>query len=221
LNIEYITENFKEFSEDMYLALATKKGILKKTSLSAYSRPRQGGIIAVTLDEGDELVNALLTDGNKELMIATHNGMAARFHESDARPIGRTAKGVRGIMLKGDDYVVGAIIAEPDKTILTITENGYGKRTAIDQYRLIRRGGVGVINIQCSERNGKVVSVKTVNEDDDVMFISQNGIIIRTNASGISIISRNTQGVRLMKLREDDRIVAAARIVKEEEDQAE
>ncbi len=211
----------KEFDDEHNLALVTKKGTVKKTTLSAYSRPRQGGIIAVTLEENDELVNALLTDNDKEIMIATHNGMAARFHESDARPIGRTAKGVRGIMLKGDDYVVGAIIAKPGKAILTITENGYGKRTTIEQYRLIKRGGVGVINIQCSDRNGKVVGVKSVNEDDDIMFISQHGIIIRTSVHGISMIGRNTQGVRLMKMRSDDKVVAAARIIKEDEEQSE
>lgn len=206
----------REFDDDHYLALVTKKGIVKKTSLDAYSRPRQGGIIAITLDKGDELVNAMLTDGTKELMLVSRKGMAARFHEHDVRPIGRTGKGVRGITLKHDDYVVGAVIAEQDKTILTITENGYGKRTLIDQYRLIRRGGVGVINIQCSGRNGKVVSVKAVDEEDDIIIITQKGIIIRTSVRNISIIGRNTQGVRLMRLKPDDKVVAAARIVSEE-----
>jgi len=210
----------KEFDESHNLILCTKKGIVKKTQLSEYSRPRQGGIIAITLDDGDSLVNAVLTDGNKEIIIATKEGIAARFHERDARPIGRTARGVRGINLEDTDTikdeVVGMIIADKDHSILSVTENGYGKRTPVEDYRLINRGGKGVINIQCSERNGHVVSVNAVTDEDEVMLISRNGVIIRTSASGISCIGRNTQGVRLMKLRESDNVVAATKIAKEE-----
>ncbi len=201
--------------ENNFLALVTKNGVIKKTSLEEYSRPRQGGIIAVNLDEGDELVSALLTDGNKQIMIATANGMAAKFHESDAREIGRTSRGVRAITLKDRDEVVGTIIADDDKTILTVTENGYGKRTKISEYRLIGRGGIGVKNIICSERNGNVISVKAVEEDDDVMLMSKDGITIRIPVQTISCIGRNTQGVRLMKLREEDKAVAVAKIVNE------
>jgi DNA gyrase subunit A len=205
----------RQFDDAHYLALVTKKGIIKKTSIMAYARPRASGIIAINLDEGDSLVNALLTDGNQQLMIATRNGMAAKFHESDARPIGRTSRGVKGITLRQGDEVVGAIRADDQKTVLTVTENGYGKRTNISEYRRINRGGVGVINIQCSERNGKVTSVKAVDEGDELMLISQKGIIIRTSVKHIACIGRNTQGVRLMKLNGDDKVVSAAKIVNE------
>ncbi|MBI3033384.1 DNA gyrase subunit A [Candidatus Woesearchaeota archaeon] len=206
----------KEFVADKYLVMVTEKGVVKKTSLEAYSHPRQGGIKAITLDEGDCLVNVLLTDGESQILIATRDGQAVKFHEEDARAIGRTSRGVRGITLKGDDTVIGAVIAKDEKTLLTITENGYGKRTPVSEYRLINRGGSGVINIQCSERNGRVIAVDEVNDEDELMFISKNGIIIRTRAKDISSIGRNTQGVRLMRLDADDKIVATAKIVNED-----
>ncbi|PIN86432.1 DNA gyrase subunit A [Candidatus Woesearchaeota archaeon CG10_big_fil_rev_8_21_14_0_10_44_13] len=205
----------KEFDDKHYLMLATRKGLVKKTNMMEYSRPRQTGIIGITLEEGDNLVNALLTDGESQVMLATSDGMAVKFHEQDARPIGRTSKGVRGITLKGDDVVVGMVKAIDDKTLLTVTENGYGKRTMISKYRIIARGGIGVINIQCTERNGKVVAVKTVDDEDDIMLISKNGITIRSPVKGISVIGRNTQGVRLMKLEAGDNVIDAASIVKE------
>lgn len=207
----------KEFEKGKNLLIATKKGVVKKTDLMAYSRPRAGGIRAINLDEGDEVVNVVLTDGTKQIMLATKKGMAVKFHEKDARPIGRTSRGVRGVTLRGDDELIGMVIANDKKTLLSITENGYGKRSRISDYRLINRGGVGVINIQCSERNGNVVSVKSVTDEDQVMFISIHGIIIRTACKGISVIGRNTQGFRLMKLKSGDKTVAAAKIVGEEE----
>ncbi|MFC1691338.1 DNA gyrase subunit A [Nanoarchaeota archaeon] len=207
----------KEFGDNHFLSLVTKKGTIKKTDLKAYSRPRQGGIIAINLVGDDELVRALMTNGSQQIMIASKNGMAVKFNESDARAMGRTSMGVRGIKLKGDDEVVDALIANDEKTVLTVTENGYGKRTKISDYRLINRGGSGVINIQCSARNGKVVEVKAVEDDDDMILVSKNGIIIRMASSGISVIGRNTQGVRLMKLKEDDRVMSAAKIVSNEE----
>lgn len=206
----------KQFKENNYLLMATKNGTVKKTSLIAYSKPRAGGIIAITLDPGDYLINVLLTDGTKEILLATRNGLAVRFHESQARPIGRSGMGVCGISLKGDDYVIAMVDVDPQKTILTMTENGYGKRTAVEEYRLINRGGIGVINIQCSERNGPVVAVASVTEEDDIMLISQSGITIRIPAKGISVIGRNTQGVRLMKLEDTDKVVACAKIAREE-----
>lgn len=205
-----------EFKENTYLLMATKKGIVKKTSLIAYARPRAGGIIAITLEEGDQLVNVLRTDGNKEILLATKNGLAVRFHESQARPIGRSGKGVTGISLKGDDEVIALVAADAQKTMLTVTENGYGKRTALEEYRLIHRGGIGVINIQCSERNGNVVSVAAVSDEDEMMLISKLGITIRMGIKDISIIGRNTQGVRLMRLEETDKVVACAPIAREE-----
>ena len=204
-----------EFDDKHYLVLATKKGTIKKTNLIEYSRPRQSGIIAIVLEEGDTLVNALLTDGDKQIILGTKNGMAIKFHESDARPIGRTSKGVRGIMLKEEDEVVGMDLANDEKALLTITENGYGKRTGFVEYRRIGRGGVGVINIQCTERNGQVAVIMAVEEEDEVMLISKDGIIIRMPAKGISVIGRNTQGVRLMKLEGGDKVISAAKVVNE------
>jgi len=205
-----------EYTDKQFLMMATKRGTIKKTNLMEYSRPRQGGIKAIILEEGDDLIEVKLTDGNQDIILATQEGMAIRFNEQDARPIGRTSKGVRGINLKGNDQLIGMIHAPKDKTVLTVTENGYGKRTAIDEYRVIGRAGVGVRNIITSDRNGKVVAVLDVYDHDDVIFISKNGIIIRTDCKGISVIGRNTQGVRLMKLDEGDRVVSATRIVNED-----
>lgn len=200
------------FDEGKYLMMSTKKGIVKKTSLKAYSRPRAGGIKGIVLEENDRLINVIQTDGEQEVLLATKNGMAVKFHETNVREMGRVSRGVKGINLKGDDEVVSMVNADNNKTLLTITENGYGKRTKIGDYRLINRGGVGVKNIICSQRNGPVVTTKAVGDEDEVIFISQKGIIIRTPVEGISIIGRNTQGVKLMKLESDDKVVAAARV---------
>jgi DNA gyrase subunit A len=208
----------KEFSDNFNLVLCTKKGIVKKSSMADYSRPRKGGIIAITLDDTDSLVNAVMTDSDQQLLIATRNGLAIKFHEHDARVIGRTSKGVKGITLKPGDEVINMVIANDEDTLLTITENGYGKRTKISEYRRINRGGMGVINIQCSDRNGKVVDVKTVIDEDDMIFMSKNGIIIRVPVRGISVIGRNTQGVRIMKLAQTDKVVAAAKVKYEAEE---
>ena len=206
----------KEFEKEKYLILCTKKGIIKKTKLEAYSKPRKGGIIAMNLDEDDELINAAITDGTKEIIIATKKGMAVRFNEKDARPIGRSARGVKGINLKPGDEVIGMVVADLSKTLLSITENGFGKRSKIEDYRLVRRGSIGVINIKTSDRNGEVVSIKTVDEEDELMFISKKGIVIRVPVKGISTIGRNTQGVTLMRLKDKDKVVSAAKVINEE-----
>ncbi len=206
----------KEFKENTYLLMATKNGKIKKTSLIAYSRPRSGGIIAIGLEQGDHLINVVRTDGNKEILLASRDGLAVRFHERQARSIGRSGKGVTGMTLKGDDEIISMVIADSQRAILTITKNGYGKRTLIEEYRLINRGGIGVINIQCSERNGTVVAVASVTEDDDIMIISQSGITIRICVKDISVIGRNTQGVRLMRLDRGDKVVACAKIAREQ-----
>ncbi|MFH1053311.1 MAG: DNA gyrase subunit A [Candidatus Woesearchaeota archaeon] len=208
----------KEFKDDEYLVMATKKGIVKKTSLIQYSRPRRGGIIAIVIDNDDELVDVKLTDGSKDILLATREGLAIRFNEKDCRPIGRVSRGVRGISLKKDDEVVDLITLEENTSILTVTENGYGKRTEVEEYRRIGRGGVGVINIQCDERNGNVVSVKSVFDADEIMVISRNGITIRIKSGDISIIGRNTKGVRIMRLGENDKVVKAAKIIKDDHD---
>ena len=205
----------REFDDKHYLVMATKKGTTKKTELMAYSNPRKTGIVAITLDEKDELINVELTDGNQQIILATKNGLAVRFEERNVRPTGRSAQGVRGISLKGDDEVIGMVVASDKKTLLSVTENGYGKRTPIAEYRLINRGGSGVINMQCSERNGKAVSICSVADSDDIIFITKNGIVIRVSATGISVIGRNTQGVRIMKLEANDKVVAAVKVPRE------
>jgi|TARA_Y100000310_G_scaffold336554_1_gene421434 DNA gyrase subunit A len=205
----------KNFDSNHFLIMATKNGTIKKTNLAAYSNPRHGGIIAITLDTNDSLINVKLTDGAKEIILATRNGIAVRFREINVRATGRSAQGVRGIRLAENDYVVGMVVATDEKTLLTVTENGYGKRTKISEYRLISRGGSGVRNIICSERNGKVVSINSVSDDNQIMLITKKGITIRMSVSQISIIGRATQGVRLIDLHQDDKLVSVAKIVKE------
>ena len=205
----------RQFDDKHYLIMATKNGTAKKTELMAYSNPRKTGIVAITLDDKDELINVALTDGNQQIILATKDGSAVRFEEKNVRPTGRSAQGVRGIKLSDKDEVVGMEVASDERTLLTITENGYGKRTQISEYRLINRGGSGVINIQCSERNGSVVSICSVTDNDDIIFISKNGIIIRVPSTDISVIGRNTQGVRIMKLEANDKVVATVKVPRE------
>ncbi len=195
--------------------MVTKNGLVKKTSLNEFSNPRKGGIMAIGIEEGDNLITVLLTDGKKDLFIATQNGQATRFSEDQVRPTGRMSKGVIGIRLRQDE-VIDAAIAEPNKTILTLTEKGYGKRTPMAEYGLINRGGSGVINLKVTEKNGKVVAAMSVGENEEIIIISQKGLIIRTPVKGISEIGRATQGVRIMKLDEEDKIVSAE-IVKEDQ----
>lgn len=201
----------KKFESGKYLFMVTCNGTVKKTPLEEFSNPRKGGILAIKLEE-DELCSVMLTDGTQNILIATEKGMAVKFNEKNVRPMGRAAAGVIGIKLR-KDTVIGAAIAEDKKTILTITEKGYGKRTEISEYRLTTRGGVGVINMKITEKNGKVVSVITISEDDELMLISQSGTLIRTPAKGISTIGRSTQGVRIMRLDEKDKVISVAKIV--------
>ena len=204
----------KKFDADHCLLMATKQGLLKKTNLQNYSRPRSGGIIGIKLRPNDELVTVKLTPGNLRFILASKKGYAVRFDESQVRDMGRNSMGVKGIKLGAGDEVIGMEIADENKALLTITKNGYGKRSPIVDYRLISRGGKGVINIKTTDRNGTVVAIKTVADDDEIMAISQNGIVIRTQASGISVIGRNTQGVRIMRLREGDKVTTVAKVVK-------
>ncbi len=203
----------KKFSKDKFLVMATQSGLVKKTSLDLYSKPRKTGIIGIKLRDNDKLISVKLTDGDKELLIASSNGMAVRFNEKQVRASGRGSFGVRGIRLTNGDKVVDMEIAKGD--CLSVSKNGYGKRTDVNDYRLINRGGKGVINIKTTERNGRVVGVKCVSEDKDVMFITKKGILIRTGISNISKIGRNTQGVRLMKLNSGDSIKAVVSLEKE------
>ncbi len=206
-----------EFRDDQYLLTATKKGIIKKTSLSAYSKPRRGGIIALTLDEGDSMIGAAVTDGKQQILLATKQGLACKFEETDARPIGRTSRGVTGIRLNDKDEVVGMILVNDDTNVLTLTSKGYGKQTKASEYRLINRGGKGVINVNLTDKNGFVVSIKAVSGAEELMLVTKQGMIVRTGVNQISTVGRNTQGVRVIKLREDDELISAAKIISEEE----
>ncbi|MBI5740721.1 MAG: DNA gyrase subunit A [Nitrospirae bacterium] len=209
----------KEFTEGMCLFMATKKGVVKKTSLAAYSNPRAKGINAIKLDEGDELIAVRLTERGKDINLSTRNGLSIRFNEKDVREMGRVAHGVRGIRLKGDDEVVSVDVLDEDTTLLTVTENGYGKRTKAGEYRLQSRGGKGVFTIKVTPKNGKVVGVLQVTNDDEVILIASSGKLIRMKASNISTIGRATQGVRLIDLAEDDKVVGVARVAESDEDE--
>lgn len=205
----------RKFSDDQYVVLATKQGQIKKTPLSSFANPRSGGIIAMQIPNDDEVIEAALTSGEDDLLLATRNGFAVHFHESDVRPMGRTAYGVRGVNLSEDDLVVGMIAIKRTCTVLTVTENGYGKRTDVDQYRMTRRGAKGVINIKTTDRNGKVVAIKEVLDSDELMLVTEQGVINRQSVGSISVIGRNTQGVRLVRLDQGDRVVDVARVVSE------
>jgi DNA gyrase subunit A len=207
----------KAFDPGRYVLLATRKGIVKKTELSAFSNPRQAGIIALGVEDDDALIETVLTSGKDEILLGTKEGMAIHFVEEDVRPMGRTAYGVKGIELEDGDEVVGLEVVSPGGTILTVTGNGYGKRTGIDEYRVQSRGGKGLINIKTTGRNGPVVGVKFLRGDEQVMLITEKGMIIRLNTAEISTIGRNTQGVRLIQLEEGDHLVSVARLAEREE----
>ena len=207
----------KEF-EESFVFFATQKGTVKKTPMSAYSRPRPSGIIAISLDPDDSLINVERTTGENEIVLGSREGMAVRFDEGNVRAMGRSARGVKGMTLGKEDAVVSMVAVNPGQSLLTVCENGYGKRTSIDEYRKTRRGGKGVINIKTTERNGRVVAVEAVGDDDELMFITANGMMLRTDLSALREIGRATQGVRLIRLDEGDRVVAAAKIVADDED---
>ena len=198
------------------LIMATKNGTVKKTRLSAYGNPRATGVIAINLDPNDDLIAVEMTTGDDHIILGTKDGMTIRFSEKQVRSMGRASRGVRGIKLRPQDSVVGMVIAEEKAALLTVCENGYGKRTNLDSYRPQSRGGVGLKNIKTSERNGRVVALKAVRNTDDLIMITANGIIIRTGLNQIRPIGRNTQGVRLIKLKEGDKLVAAEKIAAEE-----
>jgi DNA gyrase subunit A len=204
-----------EFEENKFVFMATAHGTVKKTPLEAFSRPRQAGIIAIELEPGDRLVGADITDGSKQIVLCSSEGKAIRFDENDVRPMGRNAAGVRGIRLPEGQEVISLLILSEQGLILTASENGYGKLTPIEEYPVHGRGGQGVIALQTTERNGKMVGALQVKQDDEVMLISSNGTLVRTPVSDISVQGRNTQGVRLIRLDEGDRLVGLERIVVE------
>jgi DNA gyrase subunit A len=207
--------NVREFDDKRQLVTATKNGTVKKTVLSAYSNPRNNGLIALKLEENDDLIGAAITSGQDEIILGTRDGMSIRFHESDVRSMGRVSVGVRGIKLREGDEVVDMVVAEPGASLLTICERGYGKRTDLEDYRVQSRGGLGLINIKTTERNGRVVALKAVHDDDELMMITANGMIVRTGLEEVRAIGRNTAGVRMISLKEGDKLVAVARLMVE------
>ena len=206
--------------EEAFAFFATAKGTVKKTPLSAFRHQRSNGIIAITLDPDDSLINVAMTTGDDEIILGTRGGMAIRFSEQDVRAMGRTARGVRGMTLKGDDVVVDMAAAKPESSVLTICENGFGKRTDVAEYRLTRRGAQGVINIKTTARNGRVVAIKAVTDDDELMMITAQGIMLRTGLSELREIGRATQGVRMIRPGKDDRVVAVAKIAGNNDEEA-
>jgi DNA gyrase subunit A len=207
----------REFDDAHYIVMASKRGTIKKTVLSAFSHPRRGGIRAMAIDKGDELIDAAVTDGHCDVLLAKKLGKAVRFHEKDVREMGRTARGVRGTLLeKGDEVVNMAVVLGEACTILAVTENGFGKRTKISDYRITHRGGKGVISIKANKRNGPVVATRVVNDADEVMIMTTKGVMIRLPVSGISLIGRNTQGVRIINLNPGDRVTDVACVVSED-----
>jgi DNA gyrase subunit A len=207
------------FADDKYLLFSTRKGVVKKTALSAYGNVRAVGLNAINIREGDELIEVKITSGDDEIILATRDGKAIRFKESDARPMGRATEGVRGIELSGDDVVVGMVRVRDDSTLLVASELGLGKRTEVDAYRMQKRGGKGVINLKVSERTGKVVSIKAVTEDEQLMLITRKGVVNRQSVDAISLIGRATQGVKLVNLDEGDVLMDVARIIADDEEE--
>jgi DNA gyrase subunit A len=207
----------KVFDDQHYLVMATRQGTIKKTLLSAYGNPRRGGINAIDLDEGDEMIEAAITDGQTDLILAKRQGKAIRFHEQEVRAMGRTAHGVKAVSLEEGDVVVSMVAVRRDARLLSITENGYGKASPIEDYRVSHRGGLGIITIKTTERNGQVVAVKEVVDSDQLMIMTSGGQVIRMPVKGISVIGRNTQGVRLINLDAGDKVSDVARVVIEDE----
>lgn len=213
--------NDKEYVDNNYIIMCTKEGVVKKTRLEAYSRPRQNGVNAITIREGDQLIEAKLTTGNSEVLIAAKEGKAIRFNEEAVRPIGRTGAGVKGITIEDDDEVIGMVCVEPDskEDILVVSENGYGKRTDLDDYRITNRGGKGVKTLQITEKTGKLIAIKSVTDDNDLMIINRSGLTIRIPVSDIRVSGRATQGVKVINLREGDSIASVIPVPKSDDEE--
>ncbi len=208
----------EDFEKDFYLFMGTKNGLVKKTPLSEFSNIRKNGILAITLREGDELIRTILTDGDQEIIMASHTGLSIRFHEEDVRSMGRTAMGVKGMDLKEGDYVIDLERIRENADVLTISEKGYGKRTSESEYRSQTRGGKGIITMNITEKNGNLAAMKVVSGEEDLVIINSEGVIIRIGTEEISRMGRNTQGVTLMRIGDDSSIVSVARAKKEEEE---
>lgn len=206
-----------EYADDWYLFFTTRQGISKRTKLSQFANIRKGGLIALNLRENDELISVRLTDGEKHIMIATQNGYLIRFPESQIRSMGRTAAGVKGISLREDDRVISMEIIDDDMDVLNVNEKGYGKRTPAIDYRITNRGGKGIFTCNVTEKTGKVVAVKPVSGKEDIMIITASGVLIRMPVEGISVTGRNTQGVKLIRIEEEEAVATVAKVESEEE----
>ena len=219
--INLLTLKDEDYINSNYIVLCSRKGIIKKTTLEAYSRPRQNGVNAITIKEGDQLLEAKLTNGKNDIMLAVKSGKAIRFPEEKVRPMGRTASGVRGITLGSeDDEVIGMICVEPEKAnVLVVSENGYGKRSDIEDYRTTNRGGKGVKTINLTEKTGSLIALLDVTDDEHLMIITRSGLTIRLEIASLRVMGRNTQGVKLINLRNDDAIAAVAKVSASKEDE--
>ena len=211
----------REFEDDKYLLMCTRNGVIKKTAVTDYDTSRKGGIIGISLDEGDELIKVELTNGENEVIVGTYNGMAIRFNEKDVRSMGRVTRGVKAITLREGDYIIGMCLATEDTQLLAVTENGYGKRTELSEYRVQNRGGVGIKTYKCSDVTGNVIGIRSVKDGEDIIMITSEGIIIRIPANGISTIGRSTKGVRLMRLNDGVKVVSMGVTEHEEEESEE
>ena len=206
----------REFSEDRNLLFCTRLGVIKKSALSAYGNVRSVGLNAINIKEGDELIDVQITSGEDEIILASRDGKAIRFNEGDARQMGRATAGVRGLSLREGDFVVGMVVVRPDSTLLVVSDKGMGKRSKVDSYRLQKRGGKGVINLKTTDKNGLVVAVKAVSEEEQLMMITRRGVVNRQRVSEISVIGRATQGVKLVNLDDGDAVVDVARVITED-----
>jgi DNA gyrase subunit A len=210
----------RDFSEVVYLTMVTKNGVIKKTLLSEYQNIRANGINAINIDPGDELLEVIRTDGKQQIFVATHDGMAVRFQESDVRPMGRAARGVRGVNLRAGDYVVSvcSVSQEGTEKVLSVSEKGFGKQTLVNSYRLTKRGGIGVINMKTTEKTGKVVASFPIEEDSEIMLITQQAKLIRLGVDKIRETGRSAQGVMLIRTGDDDIVTSATLLAAEEEE---
>jgi DNA gyrase subunit A len=207
----------KDFNDESFVTMVTKRGFVKKVALNEFSNPRRVGIIAIGLDKGDRLIDAWLTNGKQDIIIGTRNGFALRFNEKDVRAMGRNARGVKGINLSKGDEVIGMIvISRSDSSVLVVSDKGFGKRSEIEEYSLRRRGGKGLITVKTSDKNGKLLAIKEVIDNDDIMIVTAKGFLIRQHVKDIRLAGRNTQGVRLIRLQTNDSIAAVARVLAEE-----
>jgi DNA gyrase subunit A len=205
-----------EFLENHYLIFCTRRGIVKKTALKAFSRPMSKGIYAININEGDELISVQMTDGNHDIIIAAHNGKAIRFHEKDIRPMGRTATGVKGISLSKNDFAIGMVSMDPEEmhntNLLVVSSKGYGKKSSIDDNRITKRGGKGIKTINITSKTGLLTSIENVKDDDELLITNSNNISIRFSLTSIRTVGRNTQGVRLIKLDANTEVISIARL---------